>query len=149
MKMRPFNQIKPAVWRSKRFNALPDDLRVLWFYFATGPHQTSAGCSRIPPAYASADLGWSVERYVEGRDTLALADLIESCAETHEVYVCGWLQHCPPSNPKHAASVASNIYALDSDEIREKVETDFSETRWGGRFLDSPGKAMRDGEGNT
>ncbi|MCV0395918.1 MAG: hypothetical protein K5872_06640 [Rhizobiaceae bacterium] len=147
MRERQFHKVSPAVWRSRRFNSLPDDPRVLWFYFATGPHQTSAGCSRIPPAYASADLGWSAERYAAGKSELVAADLIVADDEANEIYVCRWFQHCPPTNAKHAAGIASNIYALDSDIIRERVEADFAETLWGGRFLDSPGRAINgDGE---
>lgn len=138
MKERQFHKVSPAVWRSRRFNSLPDDARVLWFYFATGPHQTSAGCSRIPPAYASADLGWSQDRYEKGKAELVVADLIVADDETNEVYVCRWFQHCAPTNAKHAAGIASNIYALDSDGIRERIEGEFAETLWGGRFLDSP-----------
>ena len=148
MKERQFHKVSPAVWRSKRFNALPDDPRVLWFYFATGPHQTSAGCSRIPPAYASADLGWSAERYTAALSELVTAELVEADDDTNEVYVRRWFQHCPPPNAKHAAGIASNINLLDSDVIRELVEDDFSETLWGGQFLESPGKAIH-GEGGS
>lgn len=138
MKDRQFHKVSPAVWRSRRFNALPDDAHIVWFYFATGPHQTSAGCSRIPAAYASSDLGWSSDRFVAARDMLAAADLIVADSTTDEHYVCRWFQHCPPTNAKHAAGIASHIYRLDSDEIRERVEADFAETLWGARFLDAP-----------
>lgn len=146
-KERQFHKIAPPVWRSKRFLSLPDDGRLLWFYFAAGPHQTSAGCSRIPPAYAESDLGWSCDRYRQAMRELVAGDLIVADDETNEIYVCRWFQHCSPTNAKHAAGIASNISRLDSDDIRERVEAEFSETIWGGRFLDSPGDAIHGNEG--
>lgn len=148
MKERQFHKLSPAVWRSRRFYSLPDDARVLWFYFASGPHQTSAGCSRIPPAYASADLGWAIDRYHKAKADLAAAEMVLSDDETYEVYVCRWFQHCAPTNAKHAASISSHICSLESDVLRERIEEDFDETLWGGRFHESPGRAMN-GEGKT
>jgi len=138
---KPFHKAAPELWRSKRWQGIlgqSSDAPLLWHYYAFGPHQTNAGCSRIPPAYACADLQWTDERYQEAKDVLRIADLVMTDDETDEVYVCRWFKHCPPGNPKHAASIVSNINKMDSVEIRNRAEEDLAETKWGQEFLDNP-----------
>ena len=138
MKERQFHKIAPPVWRSKRFLSLPDDGRLLWFYYATSPHQTSAGCCRIPTAYAEADLGWSRDRHDKNRQILMDADMIQFDPDTDELFVSRWFQHAAPANAKHAAGIASFISALDSDAVRERAEGEFVQTLWGERFIIEP-----------
>ena len=138
MKERQFHKISPPVWRSKRFRSLTEDGRLLWFYFATSPHQTSAGCCRVPSAYGEADLGWSRDRFQTNRDLLIGADMITHDDETDESFVRRWFQHAPPTNAKHAAGIASIIASLDSDVVREQAEAEFVETVWGERFTTEP-----------
>ncbi|MER9331880.1 hypothetical protein [Mesorhizobium sp. M0488] len=140
---RQFHKVGPTVWRSKRFLALTNDQRLLWFYFSTGPHQTSAGCCMVPPAYAVADLGWTREHYEACLDALSAADLISHDEETNEIFVRRWFQTSPPANGKHAAGIASHICKLESDIVREKVEAEFVETDWGAQFMTSPSSANR------
>ncbi|BCH01250.1 hypothetical protein MesoLj131b_32490 [Mesorhizobium sp. 131-2-5] len=140
---RQFHKVGPTVWRSRRFLALTNDQRLLWFYFSTGPHQTSAGCCMVPPAYAVADLGWTREHYESCLDALSVADLISHDEETNEIYVCRWFQTSPPTNAKHAAGIASNIYKLDSRKVSEKAEAEFLETEWGAQFVGNPSIASR------
>ena len=46
--MRSFSKVSPNVWQSQRFNALPDDSRLLYFYLLTSPHANSAGPTAYP-----------------------------------------------------------------------------------------------------
>ncbi|TPM33888.1 hypothetical protein FJ955_03910 [Mesorhizobium sp. B2-2-2] len=140
--VRQFHKVSPEVWRSKRFLALTNDQRLLWFYFSTGPHQTSAGCCKLPPAYAVADLGWTMNHYLTCLEALTDGDLVTCDSETSEIYVRRWFQTSPPTNAKHAAGISSNIYRLDSDEVRERVEEEFSETEFGAAFLSTPSIAQ-------
>lgn len=137
-KERQFHKIAPPVWRSRRFLSLPDDGRLLWFYFATSPHQTSAGCCRIPSAYAESDLGWSRDRYSRTRALLVDCGMVLFDEGTDELFVCNWFRHSPPTNAKHAAGIAGIISSLDSDDIRERAEGEFCETVWGDRFTSEP-----------
>ncbi|ESZ31251.1 hypothetical protein X733_22530 [Mesorhizobium sp. L2C067A000] len=139
--VRQFHKVGPTVWRSRRFLALTNDQRLLWFYFSTGPHQTSAGCCLVLPAYAVADLGWTMEQYLSCLDALSAADLISHDEQT--LYVCRWFQTSPPTNGKHAAGIASNIYKLDSPKVQEKAEEEFGETEWGAQFMGNPSIASR------
>lgn len=141
--VRQFHKVGPTVWRSKRFLALTNDQRLLWFYFSTGPHQTSAGCCLVLPAYAVADLGWTMDHYESCLDALADADLISHDEETNEIFVCRWFQTSPPTNGKHAAGIASNICKVDSDKVRGRAEEEFAETDFGAQFLTQPSIASR------
>ncbi|CAI2936061.1 hypothetical protein [Aminobacter niigataensis] len=121
-----FTKVSPAVWRSKRFLALDDAGKVLYLYSLTCEHQNSTGCFRLPDAYASADLEWTVEKYRQYRDGLVSADLLAVDVENSMIYVCRWFKHCPPTNTNHAKGIAKQIGRIESDTLRERVETEFA-----------------------
>ena len=67
--MRTFSKISPKLWRSPRFRSLESgDERLLYLYVLTCEHQSSAGCFRLPDAYAASDLGWTEERLSDARE---------------------------------------------------------------------------------
>ncbi|PZV39743.1 hypothetical protein [Mesorhizobium kowhaii] len=127
MSKREFSKVSPALWRSKRFLALPKDrCRLLLVFYMTCGHQTSAGCYRISEGYACSDLGWLPEDYRTARDPLVECGLIAFDNDTEEVFVSGWFRFCPPMNPKHAAGTMALIADIESDRLREQAEQEFA-----------------------
>lgn len=121
-----FSKVSPAVWRSRRFNGLPDsDAKLLYLYFVTSEHQTSIGAYSIPTGYAIADLGWTSTTYSTARAQLETAGLIIFDKDTETVYVERWFKHSPPMNESHAQGCMRLIGELDSEMIQEKVQADF------------------------
>lgn len=115
-----------ALWRSKRFGGLKStDAKLLLFYFLTSEHMTSAGAYEVPDGYVIADLGWSLDQYINARAELVAADLILFDEEASVVYVLRWFQHNAPMNERHAIGTQRLISDLPSDAIRERVEVDF------------------------
>ncbi|RUV07447.1 hypothetical protein EOA79_04585 [Mesorhizobium sp. M1A.F.Ca.IN.020.03.2.1] len=135
---RQFHKVSPDVWRSRRFLALTAEERLLWFYFSTGPHQTSAGCCKLPAAYAVADLGWLMDQYLENLAALVGGDLVVHDPETDEIYVCRWFKTSPPTNGKHAAGIYNHICKLESPAVQDRVEREFAETEYGGAYITAP-----------
>lgn len=116
---RNFNMVSPAVWRSKRWIALPDDPRILGLYLLTSGHQNSAGCCRLLPGYACADLGgWPLERFQSAMAALESADIAVTDQETSEVLILRWFKHCPPTNSKHHLGTLRIANAIESDRLR-------------------------------
>lgn len=121
-----FSKVSPAVWRSRRFNALPgSDAKLLYLYFVTSEHQTSIGAYVIPTGYAIADLAWDTTRYEDARAALVEAGLVAFDDETSTVYVERWFKHCPPMNESHAQGCQRLISELESEGIAEKVQAEF------------------------
>jgi hypothetical protein len=129
-----FTKVSPALWRSKSFQGLDADAKLLHLYLITNEHQNSSGSYRIPDGYACTDLGWDIERYLDARGALIDADLIAFDEEESEVYIKRWFKHCPPMNEKHAQGTMRMISGIESDRVRECAETEF-EPEWQG-FLD-------------
>ncbi|WP_027151523.1 hypothetical protein [Mesorhizobium sp. WSM2561] len=122
---REFSKISPKVWRSKRFRALPsDDARFLLLFFLTSEHQTSAGCFRMPDAYAAADLGWPIERMQTARQDLIEGDLLAFDPDTDEYFVIGWFGHNKPMNVSHQKSIVRVVSDIESDAVREIAEAE-------------------------
>ena len=70
--MRDYSKVSPKLWRSPRYRSLESgDARLLYLYFLTCEHQSSAGCFRLPVAYAASDLGWTENRFTDARAALA------------------------------------------------------------------------------
>lgn len=129
--------VSRSVWRSERFGQLEAHRdKLAFFYFLTCEHQTGTGCYRLPDGYAVADLGWPMQEYVEARQMVQNAGLIDRDDETHEIYVERWLQNNPPQNPKHATGIRTLINQIESDRLREKVEEAYSEV-WEANPLNS------------
>lgn len=82
-----FSKVSPAIWRSRRFRNLESDARLAHIYFLACDHQSSAGCFRLPDAYAAADLSWDVERYRTALEQVVTAGLIAHDEATEEVFV--------------------------------------------------------------
>src|SRR5262245_51687331 len=117
--MRDFSKVVPQMWESPRFRSLPDDTaRLTYFYLLSNRHQTSAGCYRLPPAYASADMGWDTARYEAAVQALLDAQLVAVDRETEEVLILGWFKHNPPTNEKYAMGTTKLVEQIQSDRLR-------------------------------
>lgn len=128
MATRKFSMVSPAVWGSKRFSTLPTtEAKLLYHYFLTCEHITSAGAYRIKEGYALADLGWPAQQYQKAVQALQAADLVAYDAEFETVYVKRWFRHNPPMNERHAQGCRRMIMELDSEVIAELAMIDFEE----------------------
>jgi hypothetical protein len=121
--MRDFTKVSPLIWRDKRFLGLASsDARLLYFYFLTGEHQNPCGSFRIPDGYASSDLQWEAERYVQARDEVVGSGLAKFDPETSEIYVSDWYETNPICNDSHYKGALKGVCNIESDMIREIVE---------------------------
>ena len=137
--MREYSKVSPKLWRSPRFRSLAnEDARLLYLFVLTCEHQSSAGCFRLPDAYAAADLAWTSDRLHAARTHLVNADLLVHDAATDEYFVPRWFRHNPPTNPKHRKGVERLISEVDSDEVRDAAETEYSDHLTSKNLLDSP-----------
>ena len=130
--MRTFSKISPKLWRSPRFRSLESgDARLLYLYVLTCEHQSSAGCFRLPGAYAASDLGWTEGRLSEAREALTKAALLVHDAGTDEYFVPRWFKHNPACNAKHKQGIERLISELDSDHVREAAESEYADSLGG------------------
>ncbi len=126
--LRDFTKVSPSLWHSERFNSLKsDDARLAFLYILTSEHQNSAGCYRLPDAYAAADLRWSVERFQKARFELAEADLIVYDMKSSVVMVRNWFHHNPPMNPKHRKGIQLILERLPSQLIWQAANSELDQ----------------------
>jgi hypothetical protein len=127
--VRDFSKISPTLWHSERFNGLAnDDARYTYLYLLTSEHQTSAGCYRLPDAYAAADLHWPVERYRKARAELLEAGLIRFDANANVLMVTRWFRFNPPMNEKHLKGIRHIMERLPSQTIWADATAELDET---------------------
>lgn len=116
---RQFSKVSPLVWHSRRFRSLDADGQLLFLYFLTCEHQTSAGTFRIPDGYAIADLNWELPRYIETRGRVRSAGLIDFDEDEGFVQVMGWFEFNPPTNEKHHQGTLRLLKSISSERLRE------------------------------
>lgn len=123
--MRDYSKISPNLWQSARFNGLPsDDARYVYLYLLTSSHQTSAGCYRLPNAYAADDLKWPEARYLRARDELISADLIKYDPDNTVVMITRWFRFNPPMNEKHEKGIRHVLERIPSQSIWEAASAE-------------------------
>ena len=119
---RDFSKVSPLVWKSRKFLSLPDnDARLFYLFVLTGPHQTNAGISKLPLAYASHDLKWSLEQVQKSMEACVHAGLLEHENETDEVMVTNWFAFNVPTNIKHRMGVVKTIERVESERFYESA----------------------------
>jgi len=136
--MREFSKVCPQIWESKRFRSLADDsARLAYLYLLTNGHQTSAGCYRLPPAYACADMGWEPDQYDAALRALLDAQLVQVDWDTSEVFIPRWFKHNPPTNEKHAKGTTRLVEKIQSDRLRELAGQELQEAmnKWSPKVL--------------
>lgn len=127
MAARKFSMIAPALWRSKRFRALPGtDAQLFYLYTLTSEHMNSAGCFRLPDAYAASDLGWTEDRVETARLANVDGDMLVHDSETEEYFILRWFKHCPPMNKSHRQGTERLMSEIESDHVREATEADYA-----------------------
>lgn len=129
MVSRDFSKVSPKVWRSPRFRGLQSDqAKLFYLYVLTCEHQSSAGCFRLPDAYAAADLSWPRDILETARAHLIETQLLVHDPETEEYFVPRWFKHNPSTNPKHRKGIERQISDLDSEHVRRVAEAEFIES---------------------
>lgn len=135
MSGRTFTIVATAIWSSPRFLALDCHGRLLALYVISGPHQTSAGVSRIKEGYVTSDLEWEVKQYRKAKADIIASGMFE--ADGDEILVEDWFRHCPPVNLKHAIGTMRVIDCIGSDDLRVKTEDAFAATKWGRQAMET------------
>src|SRR6056297_1263060 len=120
--MRDFGKISTTIWNSEKFRRLPtDDARLLYFYLHTCPHVNSVGCFVLREGYATADLGWSVERYRNSIETLSHNHLISHDKNSEMVLIEGFFRFNAFTNPKHAKGAMKIALGLPDSPIKLRL----------------------------
>lgn len=128
--MREFAKVTPQTWRDRRFKGLSSsDARLAYLYCVASEHQNSSGVCRLPALYACADLAWTNERYMAALAEVVAAGLIVHDPDTDELYCVGWYGINPAMNPSHGQFIERRISEIESDFIREAVETEFLQSQ--------------------
>lgn len=116
--MREYSKVAPSLWHSERFNGLgSDDAKLAYLYLLTCEHQTSAGCYRLPDAYAAADLRWPLERYQRALAELIRAGLVSHDTASSVVRITRWFRFNPPMNAKHLTGIRLMLDRLPSQVL--------------------------------
>lgn len=141
--MRDYGKVSTTIWNSRKFASIGDDGRLLYLYLHTCPHVNSVGCFVLKDGYATADLGWDLERYRKGIETLSKASLIGVDTSESLLRIVNFLEFDPFSNINHAKGairialglpdceqkllvlndIASRKYGANDPDLREGIET--------------------------
>ncbi len=111
--MSVYRKIHIRVWGDKRFRALSDDSKLLFFYLLTGPHTTSLpGLFEGGQMGLAEKLGWEIDKFKSAFTVLEEKKMVEVDWEAQIIFIPNQIKYNPPHNPnivKGWAKVYDNI----------------------------------------
>lgn len=123
MSSRNYAKIFTAIWQSRKFRGLKnnDRARLLYMYLHTCPQVNSVGCFTLPIGYVVTDLGWSEVEASECLKDLKGVELIDWDEGEEMIRICGFIDHDPPTNLKHAGSMKAAARSLHDGSLKRAV----------------------------
>jgi len=74
--------------------------------------------SSFPIGYISADMGWDDARCVKTIDSLSRVDLVDWNESEELLRIVDFIEHDPPTNPKHAEALAKVAFGLPDSHAK-------------------------------
>lgn len=108
--MREYGKIHSSFWTSNDIRSMTEDGRTLAAYLLTSPHSNMLGCFRIPLAYVSDDLKWTLERVSEGFAELFAKGFATLNEGSNWVVIHKFLKWNQPENP-NVVKAAEKLFA--------------------------------------
>jgi hypothetical protein len=123
---RDYGKIFSSIWQSRKFRGIRGDdrARLLYMYLHTCPQVNSVGCFGLPLGYIVTDMGWTEAEAAECLRALQTVGLVEWDESEEMIRICGFVDHDPPTNPKHAGAMKSTIRALHDGNLKQAVIAD-------------------------
>lgn len=120
---RAYAKIAIALWQSRKFRALKGDdaPRLMYFYLHTCPQVNSVGCFHLPLGYAATDLGWGEADILGALGALSDERLIDWDEPEGMVRIVGFIEHDPPTNPKHGAALVGALRSVHDGRFKLAV----------------------------
>lgn len=118
---RSYGKIVNSLWTSRKFRLLrgKDRPRLLYLFLHTCPQRNSVGCFNCQAGYIAVDMGWSEAQVLEAIEKLKEVQLIDWNADEEIVRIVDFVDHDPPTNLKHAESMA--MTAMQLPDCAEKA----------------------------
>lgn len=123
--MRDFTKLATSVWHSDRFQKLSDAGKLFYLYAVGSPSVNSAGYYKLKIGYAMADLGWNEKKIRDAVDEVIQSGLLQYDFKEQVCLIDKHFQINPPTNPKHAAKVLSDILSIAYTDLRNEVLSNF------------------------
>lgn len=117
--MREYGKIHSSFWTSNDIRSMSEDGRTLAAYVLTSPHSNMLGCFRIPPAYVSDDLNWSMERVTKGFAELFAKGFATLSEGSNWLVIHKFLKWNQPENP-NVVKAAEKLFDQIPDECGAK-----------------------------
>lgn len=128
--MRDYSKVSQSLWRSRRFRPLTRDLKLLYVYLLTCPHQNSIGCFILPAAYIEADMDLSKKTRARQVSDLCDTGLIRVYEPENIVQIDKFLVHNPPCNKGHADGAAKIALSLPDCPLKVSVINELKNQKW-------------------
>ncbi len=118
--MREYGKVYTAFWQDPSMRALSEDARTLALYLLTCPHGNLIGLFRLPDAYVSDDLQWTMQRVSKGFAELFRKGFCQRDEGTNMLVIPKFVKWNAFENPnvaKNAAKVFDSAISGDAKAI--------------------------------
>lgn len=117
--MARFYSISPLIWTDDKIRRLDEPTQLLVFYLLTCEHRNLEGLYRLPYAYVSADLEWSLEEVRERMDTLVECGFVKYDETARVVFLPKALKYHQPTSDNHVKGALSDLQTVPDTHLFE------------------------------
>jgi hypothetical protein len=110
-----YGTVDNGIWQHQAFKALPDQAKLLFFYFKTCQHSNMIGCYHIPMGYMSVDMGWSEKEVFDALKILCKKEFAKYDRNNEFIFLPRHLYKHPLQNPKQILGAYRMLSELPSD----------------------------------
>lgn len=119
--MARYRKIDSRIWNDKKFRALSDDGRMVWFLLLTHPNMTALGGMRAALDGLAGEIGWKPARFRK-----AFAEISEKGMALHDeeaslIVLPRFLRYNPPESPNVVKGWAGAFDLLPECLLKDKV----------------------------
>jgi hypothetical protein len=121
--MSKYRKIETRIWNDKKFNALSDDGKLLFFFLLTHPHLISLGAMRISILGLAGELNWN-----EGRLSKAFQEVLSKGIVRYDeralfLWLPNFLRYNIPESPNVVKSWSHLLDYLPECELKNELIT--------------------------
>ena len=119
--MARYRKVDPRIWNDKKFRALDDQGKLVFFMLLTHPHMTAIGAMRASSAGLADELGWTPKAFAE-----AFAEVLSNGMAKYDDKAClvwlpNFIRYNQPESPNVVKAWDSALDLLPECNLKDEV----------------------------
>jgi hypothetical protein len=116
-----YRKVYPGIWNDRKFRALSDNAKLVFFFLLTHPHLTSLGAMRGNLPGLAYELGWSLERFSEAFQEVLTKGMVRYDKCACFIWLPNYLKYNKPESPNVVKSWVAAADDLPECDLKDQL----------------------------